>query len=163
MHGSAFRYVAALVAGKHYQRVVEIGSRDINGSVRALIDADEYIGIDLEPGPGVDVVADCREWDPPWDASVVICAEVLEHAPEPRAVVDAAIGYLKPGGRLILTCAGPGRAPHSGHTGGSVQANEWYDNIDPDDLEKWLVEDLEMVRVEFRAIPCDVYATGIKR
>jgi SAM-dependent methyltransferase len=163
LHDSARQYIAGVVAGNHYSRVVEVGGRFVNGRVRDLISADEYISIDLEDGPDVDVVGDCREWSPPWLASLVVSAETLEHAPDPRAVVDACIGYLRTGGRLILTCAGPGRVPHSGHDGGPVTDGEYYANVDPDDLGKWLAEDLEAVRVEFRAIPCDVYATGIKR
>jgi SAM-dependent methyltransferase len=163
LHDSARQFIASVVAGQHYARVVEVGGRDINGGVRDLIDAAAYVSVDLEGGPGVDVVADCRFWEPPWKASLVVCAEVLEHAPWPREVVDACVGYLRPGGRLVLTCAGPGRAAHSGHDGGPVRDDEYYLNIDPDALEKWLAEDLEAVRVEYRAIPCDVYATGIKR
>lgn len=163
MHDSAWRYIASVVEAKHYHRVVEVGSRDINGSIRELVDAGTYVGIDLEAGPGVDVVADCRYWEPPWDASLVIAAEVLEHAEDPAAVVKACIGYLKPGGRLVVTCAGPGREPHSGHDGGPVTDGEWYANIAPTELAEWMGEGLEAVRVEFRAIPCDVYATGIKR
>jgi hypothetical protein len=87
MHDSARQYVATVVAGQRYARVVEVGSKDINGSIRELVDANTYVGIDLEGGPGVDVVADCRFWEPPWKASLVLCLEVLEHAPEPRAVV----------------------------------------------------------------------------
>lgn len=163
MHNPAFRYVAGVVEGRQYARVVEVGSRDINGQVRSLIDAGTYIGIDLEEGPGVDVVADCRWWEPPWPASLVVCCEVLEHAEDPAAVVKAAISYLKVGGRLVVTCAGPGRAPHSGHDGGPVHDGEHYANIEPADLEWWMGEGLEAVRVEFHAIPHDVYATGIKR
>lgn len=163
MHDAAYRYVAGVVAGQLYARVVEVGGRAVNGSVRDLVSAGDYISIDLEDGPEVDVVGDCRDWEPPWPASLVVCCEVLEHAPEAREVVDSCIRFLKPGGRLILTCAGPGRAPHSGHDGGPVQANEWYENIDPADLEKWLAEDLEMVRVTYNGVAKDVYATGIKR
>jgi SAM-dependent methyltransferase len=163
MHDAARQYVAGVVAGQRYARVVEVGGRDINGGVRQLIDANTYLGIDLEAGPGVDVVADCRFWEPPWPASLVLCCEVLEHAPDPRAVVDACIGYLRPGGRLIVTCAGPGRAPHSGHDGGPVDPDEYYGNVEPDDLEKWLAEDLEAVRVKYNGIAKDVYATGIRR
>jgi SAM-dependent methyltransferase len=163
VHDAARQYVAGVVAGQRYARVVEVGSRDINGEIRSLVDADSYIGIDLEDGPGVDVVADCRFWEPPWKASLVVCCEVLEHAPEPREVVDACIGYLRTGGRLVVTCAGPGRAPHSGHDGGPVADDEHYANVDPADLEKWLAEDLEAVRVRFNGIAKDVYATGIKR
>lgn len=163
MHASAFRYIASVVEGQHYARVVEVGSRDINGTIRNLVSADTYVGIDLEDGPGVDVVGDCRLWEPPWKASLVICAEVLEHSPWPAQVVEACVYYLRPGGRLIVTCAGPGRAPHSGHDGGPDVEGEHYANIDPADLEKWLTDDLEAVKVEYKAIPCDVYATGIKR
>jgi hypothetical protein len=163
MHDAARQYIATVVAGQRYARVVEVGSRDINGEIRSMVDAATYLGIDLEAGPGVDVVADCRFWEPPWPASLVLCCEVLEHAPDPRAVVDACIGYLRTGGRLVVTCAGPGRAPHSGHDGGGVQDDEHYANVDPDDLEKWLAEDLEAVRVKYNGIAKDVYATGIKR
>ena len=163
MHDAAYRFIAGVVAGQHYARVIEVASRDINGSIRQLVSADEYIGIDLEDGPGVDVVGDCRDWSPPWLASAVICAECLEHAPDARGVVDACIRYLKPAGRLILTCAGPGRAEHSGHDGGPIRGDEHYANIAPEDLEKWLAEDLEAVRVTYNGIAKDVYATGIKR
>lgn len=163
MHDSAFRYIASVVEGRHYARVVEVGGRNVNGGVRELIAADEYLSIDLEDGPDVDVVGDCRTWQPPWLASLVVCAEVLEHADDPATVVKACVSYLKPGGRLVVTCAGPGRAPHSGHDGGPVQTNEWYENIEPVDLERWMLEGCEAVRVEYHAIPKDVYATGIKR
>lgn len=163
MHDAARQYIAGIVAGGRYARVVEVGSRDINGSIRSLVDAQVYVGVDLEDGPGVDVVGDCRFWSPPWQASLVICAETLEHAPEPREVVDACISYLRPGGRLVVTCAGPGREPHSGHDGGPVDPDEWYQNIDPADLEKWLAEDMEAVTVRYNGIAKDVYATGIRR
>jgi hypothetical protein len=163
MHDAARTYVAGVVAGQRYARVVEVGGRDINGGIRDLVDAGTYVGIDLEDGPGVDVVADCRFWEPPWKASLAVCCEVLEHAEFPRSVVDACVGYLRPGGRLVLTCAGPGRAAHSGHDGGPVQEDEHYANVDPGDLEKWLAEDLEAVAVRYNGVACDVYATGIKR
>lgn len=163
MHDAARSYIAGLVVGKHYARVIEVGGRNVNGSLRPYISADAYLSIDLEDGPDVDVVGDCRDWEPPWEASLVLCAEVLEHAPDPRGVVDACIRFLRPGGRLVLTCAGPGRAPHSGHDGGQVRDGEHYANIEPDELAKWLAEDLEAVKVRYNAIACDVYATGIKR
>ena len=163
MHDAARQYIAGIVAGGSYARVVDVGGRNVNGTIRDLIDAQVYVAVDLKDGPGVDVVADCRHWSPPWQASLVICAEVLEHAPEPREVVDACISYLRPGGRLIVTCAGPGRAPHSGHDGGPVDNGEHYANIDPGDLEKWLAEDMEAVTVRYNGIAHDVYATGIRR
>ena len=37
-------------------RVLEVGSLDINGSVRPIFTDCEYVGLDLGPGPGVDVI-----------------------------------------------------------------------------------------------------------
>jgi len=37
--------------------VLEVGSLNINGTVRDFFDAEEYIGIDIGEGPGVDVVS----------------------------------------------------------------------------------------------------------
>lgn len=100
-------------------RVVEVGSRDVNGSPRECFTSiDTYVGVDLEDGPGVDKVLDIEsahgveglgleEWD------VVVSTEMLEHTPRPwRAVVNMA-ELLKPGGRLILTTRAPGFGIHN--------------------------------------------------
>lgn len=145
-----------------WERVVEIGGRFINGGVRDLIKADEYISLDLEDGPDVDVVADCRTWTPPGPADLVVACEVLEHAEDAEGVIGACLGYLAAGGRLIVTCAGPGRAPHSGHDGGTVRPGEHYANIEPADLTGWLAG-LDELEVTYQPGPCDVYATGVRR
>ena len=36
-------------------RVLEVGSLDINGSVRELFEKCDYTGVDLQMGPGVDL------------------------------------------------------------------------------------------------------------
>lgn len=159
MHQAAYRFVSQMVIGIHYGSVVEIGGRDINGGVRHLVTADDYISIDLEEGPAVDVVGDCRTWTPPWSADLVICCEVLEHADDPAAVVKACRSYLASGGQLVLTCAGPGRPSHSGHDGGQLQPGEHYANIHPDWLREQL-EDLNDVHVEYDPTVNDVYATA---
>src|SRR5207248_8049231 len=57
-----FRSISASeVAGK---RVLEIGSADRNGSLRPIIESyrpREYVGIDVELGPGVDRVAEAGQ------------------------------------------------------------------------------------------------------
>jgi hypothetical protein len=143
--------------------VVEVGGRFINGSVRPLISHDTYLSVDLEPGPEVDVVADVHDWEPPWLANLVICCEVLEHAPDPRGIVNRCVVFLAPRGRVLITCAGPGRAPHSGHDGGPPQAGEWYGNIPAPRLGRWL-RDAGLVRVltEYHAGVCDTYASGFR-
>ncbi len=50
-----------------------------------------------------------REFD------VVTMCEILEHLEEPQAVVGAAMGLLKPGGRFILTCPHDNEIPDPEH------------------------------------------------
>lgn len=88
--------------------VVELGSRNVNGTVRDLFTG-TYLGIDREAGPGVDVVADVE--DPHTalrfgQADVVISTEALEHTPHPERFLRTAAHLCRPGGTLLLTCRG---------------------------------------------------------
>lgn len=127
MHPDAFEFVAQWAAPGP---VVEFGSLDINGSVRELFEG-EYLGIDLVPGPGVDLVADAALWDGLGRYAVVVCCEVFEHLEYWPALVQSAAKALMPGGLLIVTCAGPGRGPHSAVDGNALRPDEWYENIEP--------------------------------
>lgn len=120
--------------------VIDLGGRDINGSPRHLFPGADYTVLDLHPGPGVDVVADCRDWDPEDLVEVVVAAEVLEHADDPPAVLAAAARWLRRGGTFLCTAAAEPRTPHSGLDGGPVQPGEHYANIDPGLLAGWVEE-----------------------
>lgn len=163
MHPAAYEYVRQQVEGRWFEAVVEVGGRDINGGIRHLIACRSYVSVDLQLGPGVDVVADCRRWQPPAPVDLVVCCEVLEHAPDPHGVVQACLRYLKPGGRLVLTCAGPGRPPHSTHDGGEIRPGEHYRNIAGAELRDWLVDHLADGEVSSNPVACDTYAAGTKR
>ena len=76
-----FLYLAVGYFGLGVQKnlaVLEIGSYDVNGSIRSLFDTEHYVGVDLVAGPGVDVVADGQSVDYP-DATfdVVLSCEVF--------------------------------------------------------------------------------------
>jgi len=92
--------------------VLECGSYNVNGSVRGLFTAREYIGLDWRPGPGVDVVSLVHEYQPGRMFDTVISTEMLEHDPHWRESVQRMIELVKPGGWLIITCAAPGRGEH---------------------------------------------------
>jgi SAM-dependent methyltransferase len=129
--------------------VLEIGSCDVNGGVRSLFaGAAGYHGIDVVSGPGVDEVADAATWRPPQRFDVVVSTEVLEHAPRWEAVVRTAWAALRPGGRLILTCATDPRPAHSAVDGWAVRPGEHYGNVAPGALRDLLHElgagDLEL-------------------
>jgi SAM-dependent methyltransferase len=118
-------------------RTLEIGSRDINGGVRDLF-ADDYTALDLIDGPGVDVVADVTTYKPKTKYDVIVCCEVLEHTD--ADIIAAAHRLLRPGGRLILTAAGPTRTPHSAVDGGPLRPDEFYRNVEPTDLARSLAD-----------------------
>lgn len=120
MHATALEFVeraltAELVAGK---RVLEVGSYDVNGSVRPYIESlapTEYLGVDAQPGPRVDRVVDCEQLANQvgygaWD--VVVTTEMLEHVRDWRACMMQLAYTLKFGGLLLITTRSPGFPYH---------------------------------------------------
>ena len=136
MHEEAFSFVYLTIFENdlRFDSVVEIGSRNINGSVRPLFEAiaDSYYGIDLAPGPDVDEVADAVTWRPAEKVDCIVCCEVLEHAPDLDGMVCMISESLKPGGKLVMTCATDPRVPHSAHDGLQVRIDEHYENVAPE-------------------------------
>lgn len=133
MHPEVAHYCAMWATGSAGVGL-DIGGRDLNGNPRHLWPKVTWTVLDLRAGPGVDIVADAVTWTPDRVYDLVLCTEVLEHVePWPEIMATAAVA-LAPGGRLVVTCAGPGRAPHSGIEATGIQDGEWYRNVDPDDL-----------------------------
>jgi SAM-dependent methyltransferase len=138
MHREAYEYVQGWVKGRMFRYVVEFGSLDINGSVRGLFNCARYHGIDLQDGPGVDEIADAALWRHPGNngwPDVVVCCEVLEHAPNVEGIVFNAYQNLRPGGLFLVTCAADPRRPHSAVDGGQIREGEHYANVSPGELE----------------------------
>ena len=62
----------------------------------------------------------------------VISTEVLEHDPEWWVTLDEMCKRVRPGGSLLVTCAGPGRAEHGTRrcpVGGMVCDSDYYLNL----------------------------------
>lgn len=162
MHPEAMAYVARTAPRSTAPaRVIDQGGRDVNGSPRLLFPGSTYLAVDLEDGPGVDVIADARHWRPAAPVDLVLSLEVLEHIPDPAVLVRAARDCLGPGGRLIVTCATDPRAAHSGHDGGPVRLGEYYQNVAPEDLKEWL-RDWDDVEIEVHPDRGDLYGTAVK-
>ena len=117
--------------GKTHLRVLEIGSLDINGSVRSIFKpfAEKYIGLDTQEGPGVDIVYDAAKYTKPNFFDVVVCAEVFEHTPEWQKIINKSYKNLVDGGIFIATMAGEGRYPHSAIDENPIREWEHYSNI----------------------------------
>lgn len=139
MHAAAYAWIEQW-RGPQPAATLDFGGRDVNGSVRHLF-AGIYLVVDPAGGDGVDVVASAADVDlghGRWNT--VVCAEVLEHVDDVTAagIVANAHRHLVAGGRLVLTCAGPGRLPHSAVDGGPLRTGEHYRNVDAAQLQNWL-------------------------
>lgn len=161
MHPEARDFVAQAVQEMGpFERTVEFGSHDINGTIRDLF-AGSFLGVDPQPGPGVDVVADAGEWHTDQPVDCVVCCEVFEHLADWRGLIASAALALRTGGVVIITAAGPGRGPHSAVDGNALRPGEHYANIEPDELGEALGEWFDDVHVE--QLDRDVRATGRRR
>lgn len=93
-----------------FQSVLEVGSLDVNGSVRKVLQSRSvgYLGVDIVPGPGVDEVVqdvdDLLEREKRFD--LIACCETLEHTLDPIRLVKSMKELLAPGGFLLLTTPG---------------------------------------------------------
>ncbi len=100
------------------KRVLEVGAIDVNGNLRPVITAlgpSEYVGVDIEPGKGVDVV--CRAEDlidrfGRESFHVVLSTEMLEHVRDWRLVVTNIKEVCRPGGVILLTTRSRGFKYH---------------------------------------------------
>lgn len=162
MHPGAFEFVGRYATTAELS-VIEIGSRDINGSVKPHFPGATWTGLDLIAGPAVDVVCDALDYEPPQKVDLVVCAEVLEHCMTWDSLIFHAASWLKPGGKLLITCAGPGRDPHSAIDGGPLHPDEHYGNISQTELiEELRFAGLTDIEVSGNEYWRDTYAIATK-
>lgn len=99
--------------GESSVHVADIGSFDVNGTYRDLFDQKtfRYTGLDLEPGPNVDIVMPSPATIPLESGSqqLVVSGQMLEHAPRFWEIFQDMARILAPGGRMIIIApsAGP--------------------------------------------------------
>lgn len=95
------------------KRVLEIGSHDVNGSIRNYFDRSSYVGVDLSEGPGVDVVCEGNNLDYPDESfDLTLSCECFEHNPHWAETFLNMYRMTKAGGIVIVTCATTGRLEH---------------------------------------------------
>lgn len=122
-------------------KVLEVGSRNINGTVREYFpNAEEYIGVDIGRARDVDwvVPGELLQLPDAW-ADIVITTECLEHCDAWERVFLNMIRMLKPKGVFLMTCASIGRAAH-----GTLDSDEYsspfttsyYKNLGVDDISQ---------------------------
>jgi len=173
-------------------KVLDIGSFDVNGNEKPWFVNCEFTGIDLLPGPGVDVACPANEYDEPDEIfDTVISCECWEHNPYYKESILNAIRMLKSGGYFIWTCATTGRPIHGTSTQDAIDIsnkitsqgndasnwvtmpnvemedwdNEYYRNITEEDIRKFCDIDDVFSSYEFSIEEkhCDLRFWGVKK
>lgn len=120
--------------------VADIGSRDVNGTCRALFPGCKYTGLDIEAGKNVDRVV-LPYFFGEWQHDVVISANVLEHVEDMQRWCDALRRICRPRGLFCVI------APHTLHE--HRYPLDCF-RIFPDGM-RWLFRDC------FRIIACEAF------
>lgn len=146
--------------------VLEIGSKDINGSPRRYFWFCKYTGIDISGGKGVDIVGRFSFFKFTKKYQVIVCTEVLEHDETWRQTLQKMFDLLLPGGMLLVTCAGPDRAIH-GTTDTlpeqSPDTNDYYRNLYLEDFRTIIKPyDFEVYCLQYARGMMDLQFYGIK-
>lgn len=153
--------------------VLEVGSLNINGTVRDFFVAQSYVGIDVGPGKDVDIVCEGQNYKAP-EASydTIISCECFEHNPYWVETFQNMHFLCKSNGFIIMTCATEGRKEHGttrSHPGDSplTISNGWdyYRNLTEKDFRSKF--DIESMFSEHQFLVehsnHDLYFWGIKR
>jgi SAM-dependent methyltransferase len=153
-------------------KVLEVGSLNINGSVRGFFfNAHEYIGCDVGPGPGVDIVCPGEELTYPdnyFDTSIT--TECFEHNPNWVETFENMWRMTRPGGLIVMTCAAEGRPEHGtsrsdiGSSPLTVEnGQEYYKNLmEPDFRREFDLDNMfKTVYFEYEPYAYDLYFRGV--
>lgn len=93
--------------------VLEIGSLNINGTVRVFFENCNYTGIDIGKGKDVDIVVEGQHYNAPDNSfDTVISCESFEHNPYWEETFSNMIRLCKSNGVIIFSCATTGRKEH---------------------------------------------------
>ncbi|MBC9822509.1 methyltransferase domain-containing protein [Terrabacter sp. MAHUQ-38] len=157
-----------LIAGG---RVLEIGSYDVNGTVRSIFEAREYVGVDLVHGPGVDIVSFGHEIaEPSGSYDLAISGECFEHDPHWQATFLNMARLTRPGGVVAFTCASTGRPEHGTRRsrvgdspGTQSEGIDYYRNLSEADFRSLPLADLfDEHRFWYMPTSFDLYFAGVR-
>lgn len=96
------------------EKILEIGSLNVNGALRDVIPV--TVGIDMQRGPGVDLVCSVSELkshfnDGHFDSCV--SAGTLEHVEDWKGFIANTWDVVKDGGYIVMTMAGLHKGRHN--------------------------------------------------
>ena len=116
-------------------KILDCGGRDVNGQPHYLFQNSTFEIVDLVDAPGVTWVGDILDYGSTDKFDVALHLEVAEHTPDwPLHIAHLKNLLDHKTGLLIFTAACYERTPHSASDGGPLQPDEYYHNLDPDNL-----------------------------
>ena len=152
--------------------VLEVGSLNINGSIREFFADCSYVGVDLGEGPGVDLVARGEDLDFANNSfNTVASCECFEHNPEWVKTFQNMHRMCKLGGLVFMSCATTGRPEH-GTPRTTPQdspftslTSEYYRNLTQEDFKDEFCLSKMFSTYQFfkQHITHDLYFYGIKK
>jgi len=153
-------------------RVLEIGSYDVNGTLRDLFsEAREYTGADLKEGPGVDLVSFGHEIDHAGGSyDITLSGECFEHDPHWQDTFINMVRMTRPGGLVAFSCASLGRPEHgtartdkADSPGTQSRGLDYYRNLTAADFEELDLSSM-FSRWQFWYLPThfDLYFVGAR-
>jgi len=146
-------------------KVLEVGSLNINGSVRQFFEPNQYIGCDLGEGAGVDIV--CRGHELPYpneSFDVVISCECFEHDRHWEKTFQKMVDLVRKGGLVIFSCATIGRPEHGTTRTSPADApftNDYYRNLREEDFNQFK-SSFDSYKFSQCLRPRDLYFWGLK-
>lgn len=89
--------------------IIELGARAAEGQesiadLRGMFAGHEYLGCDIQEGPGVDRIEDVHALSfEDGSVGTILCLETLEHVADPLRAVQEMHRVLRPGGLLAIS------------------------------------------------------------
>lgn len=162
------------------KRVLDVGSYNINGDNTFLFEDCNYTGLDLAPGPNVNVVCPAHEYNVESEFfDTIISTETFEHDMFLSLTLQNIVRLLKSKGLFLFTCATTGRKTHgtkSKHNKNEVDMpnmyianwdNDYYKNVTEQDVRDVINVDQIFSKYQFienhKNRRHDLYFWGIKK
>lgn len=143
------------------RRVIEVGSLNINGTVRGHFSECEYIGVDIGPGPGVDIVSYAHDLKyPDGSFDVAVSCEAFEHDRFWSKTFATMCRLSR--SLVVFTCASTGRMEHGTedhHPETSPYTNNYYKNLCEHDFDSDYIR-TTFSSYQFMNVPPQVYGAS---
>lgn len=157
------------------KRVLEVGSLNINGTIRDLFKNCSYTGIDVHPGKDVDIVCQGKDFVDQDGFDTIVSTECFEHDQDYVLTVQNILKLLRPGGLFFFTCASINRHEHGTRRTETfdqqVEGTSLY-GVNPDYYRNLVAYDFKIIPgfietfllyfFEYNRAQTDLYFVGIK-